>query len=132
MSAECGLPGQKLGNRHARNADLLPALLLAGSYDPSHIQHTIWSSSHIFKINDISSRSPASSPLPLHHRLYHVLTSSGCSCPLHLAWQYHATLLLRKIIQFYSGLVIGVKCSATITIFSPDGCHLRDSKDSTS
>merc|ERR1712036_146326 len=37
MSAECGLPGQKLGNRHARNADLLPALLLAGSYDPSSI-----------------------------------------------------------------------------------------------
>merc|ERR1712240_110809 len=37
MSAECGLPGQKLGNRHARNVDLLPALLLAGSYDPSSI-----------------------------------------------------------------------------------------------
>jgi len=37
MSAECGLPGQKHGNRHARNADLLPALLLAGSYDPSSI-----------------------------------------------------------------------------------------------
>merc|ERR1712240_713644 len=37
MSAECGLPGQKLGIRHARNADLLPALLLAGSYDPSSI-----------------------------------------------------------------------------------------------
>merc|ERR1712142_1349034 len=37
MSAECGLPGQKLGNRHARNADLLPALLLARSYDPSSI-----------------------------------------------------------------------------------------------
>jgi len=37
MAAECGLPGQKLGNRHARNADLLPALLLAGSYDPSSI-----------------------------------------------------------------------------------------------
>merc|ERR1712240_342647 len=37
MSAECGLPGQKFGNRHARNADLLPALLLAGSYDPSSI-----------------------------------------------------------------------------------------------
>merc|ERR1712142_1115297 len=37
MSAECGLPGQKLGNRHARNADLLPALLLAGSYDPNSI-----------------------------------------------------------------------------------------------
>merc|ERR1712142_870779 len=37
MSAECGLPGQKLRNRHARNADLLPALLLAGSYDPSSI-----------------------------------------------------------------------------------------------
>merc|ERR1711881_681496 len=34
---ECGLPGQKLGNRHARNADLLPALLLAGSCDPSSI-----------------------------------------------------------------------------------------------
>merc|ERR1712142_591370 len=37
MSAECGLPGQKLGNRNRRNADLLPALLLAGSYDPSSI-----------------------------------------------------------------------------------------------
>jgi len=37
MSAECGLPGQKHGNRHARNVDLLPALLLAGSYDPSSI-----------------------------------------------------------------------------------------------
>merc|ERR1712042_89154 len=37
MSAECGLPGQKLGNRHARNTELLPALLLAGSYDPSSI-----------------------------------------------------------------------------------------------
>merc|ERR1711872_972017 len=36
MSAECGLPGLG-GNRHARNAELLPALLLAGSYDPSSI-----------------------------------------------------------------------------------------------
>merc|ERR1712042_246315 len=37
MSAECGLPGQEVGNRHARNTELLPALLLAGSYDPSSI-----------------------------------------------------------------------------------------------
>merc|ERR1711872_1184296 len=36
MSAECGLPGLG-GNRNRRNADLLPALLLAGSYDPSSI-----------------------------------------------------------------------------------------------
>jgi len=36
MSAECGLPGLG-GNRERRNADLLPALLLAGSYDPSSI-----------------------------------------------------------------------------------------------
>merc|ERR1712042_411432 len=37
MSAECGLPGLNGGNRNRRNADLLPALLLAGSYDPSSI-----------------------------------------------------------------------------------------------
>merc|ERR1712240_530206 len=37
MSAECGLPGQKFGNRKKRNTELLPALLLAGSYDPSSI-----------------------------------------------------------------------------------------------
>merc|ERR1712126_662029 len=37
MSAECGLPGQEVGNRKKRNTDLLPALLLAGSYDPSSI-----------------------------------------------------------------------------------------------
>merc|ERR1712142_297170 len=37
MSAECGLPGQEVGSRKKRNADLLPALLLAGSYDPSSI-----------------------------------------------------------------------------------------------
>merc|ERR1711872_512427 len=36
MSAECGLPVLG-GNRERRNADLLPALLLAGSYDPSSI-----------------------------------------------------------------------------------------------
>jgi len=36
MSPECGLPGQK-GGRNKRNADLLPALLLGGSYDPSSI-----------------------------------------------------------------------------------------------
>merc|ERR1712240_202406 len=36
MSAECGLPGQK-GGRNKRNADLLPALLLGGAYDPSSI-----------------------------------------------------------------------------------------------
>jgi len=36
MSAECGLPGLG-GSRNRRNADLLPALLLAGSYDPSSI-----------------------------------------------------------------------------------------------
>merc|ERR1712042_359622 len=36
MSAECGLPGHG-GGRSRRNADLLPALLLAGSYDPSSI-----------------------------------------------------------------------------------------------
>merc|ERR1712142_179238 len=36
MSAECGLPGLG-GSRERRNADLLPALLLAGSYDPSSI-----------------------------------------------------------------------------------------------
>merc|ERR1712142_902854 len=36
MSAECGLPGLG-GNRERRNADLLPALLLGGSYDPSSI-----------------------------------------------------------------------------------------------
>merc|ERR1712142_532836 len=36
MSAECGLPGNG-GSRSRRNADLLPALLLAGSYDPSSI-----------------------------------------------------------------------------------------------
>merc|ERR1712240_948437 len=37
MSAECGLPGQEVGNRKKRNTELLPALLLAGSYDPSSI-----------------------------------------------------------------------------------------------
>merc|ERR1712240_814169 len=37
MSAECGLPGLNGGNRNRRSADLLPALLLAGSYDPSSI-----------------------------------------------------------------------------------------------
>jgi len=37
MSAECGLPGLGGGSRNRRNADLLPALLLAGSYDPSSI-----------------------------------------------------------------------------------------------
>jgi len=36
MSAECGLPGQG-SNRKKRNTELLPALLLAGSYDPSSI-----------------------------------------------------------------------------------------------
>merc|ERR1712058_17608 len=36
MSAECGLPGQG-SNRKRRNTELLPALLLAGSYDPSSI-----------------------------------------------------------------------------------------------
>jgi len=36
MSPECGLPGQK-GGRNKRNADLLPALLLGGSYDSSSI-----------------------------------------------------------------------------------------------
>merc|ERR1712098_847696 len=34
MSAECGLPGQG-SSRRRRNTELLPALLLAGSYDPS-------------------------------------------------------------------------------------------------
>merc|ERR1712240_301738 len=37
MSAESGLPGQEVGNRKKRNTELLPALLLAGSYDPSSI-----------------------------------------------------------------------------------------------
>merc|ERR1712240_384353 len=37
MSAECGLPGQEVGNRKKRNTELLPALLLGGSYDPSAI-----------------------------------------------------------------------------------------------
>merc|ERR1712042_432005 len=37
MSVECGLPGQEVGNRKKRNTELLPALLLAGSYDPSSI-----------------------------------------------------------------------------------------------
>merc|ERR1712240_517645 len=36
MSAECGLPGLG-GGRSRRNSDLLPALLLGGSYDPSSI-----------------------------------------------------------------------------------------------
>merc|ERR1711872_595000 len=36
MSAECGLPGLG-GGRKKRNTELLPALLLAGSYDPSSI-----------------------------------------------------------------------------------------------
>merc|ERR1712240_115803 len=36
MSAECGLPGLG-GSRSRRNSDLLPALLLGGSYDPSSI-----------------------------------------------------------------------------------------------
>merc|ERR1712042_248037 len=37
MSAECGLLGQEVGNRKKRDTELLPALLLAGSYDPSSI-----------------------------------------------------------------------------------------------
>merc|ERR1712142_939196 len=36
MSPECGLPGLG-GGRSRRNVDLLPALLLGGSYDPSSI-----------------------------------------------------------------------------------------------
>jgi len=36
MSAECGLPGLG-GSRSRRSLDLLPALLLGGSYDPSSI-----------------------------------------------------------------------------------------------
>jgi len=36
MSAECGLPGLG-GGRSRRSLDLLPALLLGGSYDPSSI-----------------------------------------------------------------------------------------------
>merc|ERR1712098_631070 len=36
MSPECGLPGLD-GGRSRRSLDLLPALLLAGSYDPSSI-----------------------------------------------------------------------------------------------